>query len=246
MTEHNVVSQREWLDARVALLAKEKALTRQHDELARERQQLPWVRVEKNYLFESPDGRKMLGDLFGDKSQLLIYHFMFGPEWEQGCPSCSMAADTMDANYVHLTQGDIGFAMVSRAPMAKIAAFKKRMGWSVPWVSSYRSDFNYDFAVSFAGNDAKGSNWYNFATSGHPAEEAPGVSAFYKDAHGTLYRTYSTYGRGLEGILGVYALLDIAPRGRDEDKLPWPMAWVKHHDRYETAKAASACCGHQG
>jgi predicted dithiol-disulfide oxidoreductase (DUF899 family) len=235
MTRHKVVSRQEWLDARRALLAKEKELTRQHDALARERQQLPWERVEKEYIFETSEGKKTLRDLFGDKSQLLIYHFMFGPEWEQGCPSCSMATDTMDANYVHLTQRDSAFALVSRAPMERIEPFKKRLGWSVPWASSFGSDFNYDFAVSSA-KEGLQENWYNFGTSSHPAEEAPGLSAFYKDEDGVIYHTYSTYGRGLEGILGVYALLDVAPKGRDEEKLPWPMAWVKHHDRYEAAK----------
>jgi predicted dithiol-disulfide oxidoreductase (DUF899 family) len=242
MMGHKVVSEKEWRLARVALLAKEKALTHQRDALARERQELPWVRVEKEYVFQTPEGKRTLGDLFGDKSQLLIYHFMFGPEWEQGCPSCSMATDTMDANYLHVTHGDVAFAMVSRAPMQKIAPFKKRMGWTVPWVSSDRSDFNFDFAVSFTNGDPKESNWYNFGTSNHPSDEAQGLSAFYKDTDGTVYHTYSTYGRGPEGTLGVYALLDMAPRGRDEDALPWPMAWVRHHDRYETAKHAETCC----
>ena len=242
MTGHTVVSRQEWLDARRALLAKEKQLTHQHDALARERQQLPWVRVDKEYIFDTPEGKKTLGDLFGDKSQLLIYHFMFGPDWEQGCPSCSMATDTMDANYIHLTQRDAAFVMVSRAPLEKIAPFKKRMGWSVPWVSSFGNDFNFDFAVSFTGNDPQNSNWYNFSTSGHPSDEAPGASAFYKDEEGVIYHTYSAYARGLENILAVYTLLDIAPNGRDEDALPWPMAWVRHHDRYETAKPAHSCC----
>ena len=176
MTGHKVVSEKEWRSARVALLAKEKALTHQRDALARERQELPWVRVEKEYVFQTPEGKRTLGDLFGDKSQLLIYHFMFGPEWEQGCPSCSMATDTMDANYLHVTHGDVAFAMVSRAPMEKIAPFKKRMGWTVPWVSSDRSDFNFDFAVSFTNGDPKESNWYNFGTSNHPSDEAQGVA----------------------------------------------------------------------
>jgi predicted dithiol-disulfide oxidoreductase (DUF899 family) len=237
-----VVSQKEWRTARLALLAKEKALTHQHDQLARERQELPWVRMEKEYVFATADGKQTLRDLFGEKSQLLIYHFMFGPEWEQGCPSCSLGTDTMDANHMHLTSRDVAFAMVSRAPMEKIAVFKKRMGWAVPWVSSNENDFNYDFGVSFTKGDPKQSKWYNFGTSGHPSEEGPGLSAFYKDEDGVIYHTYSAYGRGLEGVLGVYALLDIAPKGRDEDALPWPMAWVKHHDRYEVAKHAEACC----
>jgi predicted dithiol-disulfide oxidoreductase (DUF899 family) len=237
-----VVSRQEWLDARLALLAKEKELTRQQDVLAQERLQLPWERVEKKYLFDSPEGKTTLAELFGDKSQLLIYHFMLGPEWEQGCPSCSMAADTMDANVVHLAARDVAFAMVSRAPMKNIAAFQKRMGWLAPWVSSYGTEFNTDFVVSLPGGDIK-SKWYNFGTGAHPSEEAPGMSAFYKDANGAIYHTYSAYARGVER-LGVYSMLDVAPRGRDEDGLPWPMAWVKHHDRYEAAKPAASCCAH--
>lgn len=201
MTGHQVVSRQEWLDARVALLAREKTLTQQQDALVRERQQLPWTRVEKEYVFQTLDGNKTLSDLFRDKSQLLIYHFMFAPEWEQGCPSCSMATDTMDANEAHLAERDIAFAMVSRAPMEKITPFKMRMGWSVPWVSSYDSDFNYDFAVSRA-EDAPKNKWYNFGTGGHPSDEAPGASAFYKDEDRSIYHTYSTYARGVESTLG--------------------------------------------
>ncbi len=243
MTGHSVVSRQEWLDARLVLLAKEKELTRQQDALAQERLQLPWERVEKKYLFDSPEGKTTLAELFGDKSQLLIYHFMLGPDWEQGCPSCSMAADTMDANVVHLEARDIAFAMVSRAPTERIAAFNKRMGWRARWVSSYGTEFNTDFAVSLPDGDIK-SKWYNFGTTSHPSEEAPGLSAFYRDADGAIYHTYSTYARGLEGLLGVYTMLDVAPNGRDEDGLPWPMAWVKHHDRYDAAKPAASCCAH--
>lgn len=240
MTGHSVVSRQEWLDARRALLAKEKALTHQHDALARERQQLPWERVEKKYVFETPEGKKTLAELFGDKSQLLIYHFMFAPEWEQGCQSCSLVTDTMDANHLHLAARDTAFSLVSRAPMEKIAAFKKRMGWSAPWVSSYGTDFNHDFAVSFSEEEVKGEN-YNFSTMPPYGQEMPGLSAFFKDADGVVYHTYSAYTRGLEALMGIYALLDMAPKGRDEDALPYPMAWVKHHDRYETAKPAGAC-----
>lgn len=243
MTGHSVVSRQEWLDARLVLLAKEKELTRQQDALAQERLQLPWELVEKKYLFDSPEGKTTLAELFGDKSQLLIYHFMLGPDWEQGCPSCSMAADTMDANVVHLEARDIAFAMVSRAPTERIAAFNKRMGWRARWVSSYGTEFNTDFAVSLPDGDIK-SKWYNFGTTSHPSEEAPGLSAFYRDADGAIYHTYSTYARGLEGLLGVYTMLDVAPNGRDEDGLPWPMAWVKHHDRYDAAKPAASCCAH--
>lgn len=243
MTEHKVVSQKEWLDARLALMAKEKALTHQLDAIRRERLELPWVRVDKAYTFDTPEGKVTLADLFGDKSQLIVYHFMLGPDWEQGCPSCSMAADTIHANYPHLTSRDIAFTMVSRAPMEQITIFKKRMGWSVPWVSSFHSDFNYDYGVTKAAG-APERGWYNFGQNGHPSDEAPGVSAFYKDAEGIVYRTYSSYARGVESLLGVYPLLDVAPKGREEDGLPWPMAWVKHHDRYEAAKPVEACCAH--
>lgn len=243
MTGHSVVSQTEWLEARHALLAREKALKHEQDALARQRQQLPWVRVEKEYIFDAPEEKVGLSDLFGEKSQLMIYHFMFAPEWEAGCPSCSMAADTMNANYVHLTQRDVAFAMVSRAPLGKIAAFKERLGWSVPWVSSYHSTFNQDFGVTYTEGKPK-DGWYNFATIGHPADEAHGISVFSKDEDGKIYRTYSAYARGVEGLLGVYTLLDFAPKGRDEESLPWPMAWVKHHDRYEAAKPVAACCAH--
>ena len=235
MASNEVVSQKEWLDARKALLAKEKALTHQRDELNQERLRLPWVKVEKEYVFDSPDGKKTLGDLFGGKSQLLIYHFMFGPAWEQGCQSCSMAADTIDANVVHAANRGVNVVVVSRAPVEKIEPFRKRMRWDFPWVSSFESDFNRDFAVSFTPKEREGKGYYNFGTGQHPSEEAPGMSAFYRNDAGEIFHTYSSYARGVEELLGVYALLDMAPKGRDEDGLPYPMAWVRHHDRYDTA-----------
>lgn len=244
MTMNSVVSEAEWMEARRALLAREKALTQRQDELAAERQKLPWVRVGKEYRFDSPEGETTLAELFGDKSQLMIYHFMFAPEWEQGCPSCSMAADTMNANYAHLTSRDVAFTMVSRAPMEKIATFKERMGWTVPWVSSHGTDFNYDFGVSYREGKPK-NRWYNFETGWHPSDEAPGASMFAMDGQGAIYHTYSAYARGFEAILGVYTMLDMAPKGRDEDGLPWPMAWVKHHDLYESAKPAESVCAHE-
>jgi predicted dithiol-disulfide oxidoreductase (DUF899 family) len=234
---HKVVSRGEWLEARKAHLAKEKTLTRQRDALVQERRELPWERVEKEYVFETPHGKKTLAELFDGKSQLLVYHFMFGPEWEQGCPSCSMVADTVDGSIVHVTQRDTAFAVISRAPMSKIAAFKERMGWSFLWVSSFGSDFNYDFAVTFMPEQLANGKPYNFGTSGFPADEAPGVSVFYKDEKGNVFHTYSSFGRGVEGLLGVYTLLDMVPKGRDEDALPYSMAWVRHHDRYEASGA---------
>ncbi len=179
--------------------------------------------------------------------QLVVYHFMFGPDWAEGCPSCSMIADSIEGVQVHLTQRDTTLAMVSRAPIAKIEAFKKRMGWTSPWVSSYGNSFNQDFHVSFPKGDvAKGEVYYNFGVNRFPSDEAPGVSVFYKDAGGTIFHTYSTYARGLEGLLGTYDLLDMTPKGRDEeDQIPFPMAWVRHHDRYpeaDMAQSAAACC----
>ena len=244
MLQHKVVSQNEWLDARKAFLPKEKDLTRRHDALNRERAELPWVKLDKEYVFDSPQGKKTLGDLFDGKSQLLIYHFMFGPDWEQGCPSCSLAADTINSNLTHLTSRDISMAVISRAPIEKIEPFRKRMGWSFPWVSAHRSDFNQDFSVSFTPEQQNAGKNYNFGTIDFPIDEAPGTSAFYRNEAGEIFHTYSSYARGGEGMLGVYALLDMAPKGRDEDGLSFPMAWVRHHDRYEKP-AEHACCAAQ-
>jgi predicted dithiol-disulfide oxidoreductase (DUF899 family) len=221
-------------------------LTRQRDALLSERQALPWVRVEKEYVFDSLSGKKTLAELFGGNDQLLVYHFMFGPEWEQGCPSCSLAADTMNANVVHLAQRGNAFTAVSRAPIGKIEAFRKRMNWTFPWVSSFGSDFNYDFDVSFTSTPTVGAKVYNYGTAGFPADEAPGASAFHRNEHGEIFHTYSSYGRGLEGLLGVYSLLDMTPRGRNEAGLPFPMAWVRHHDRYEASPQSPECCSAHG
>jgi predicted dithiol-disulfide oxidoreductase (DUF899 family) len=240
-----VVSRSEWLDTRKAFLAKEKALTRQRDALAKERLELPWVRVEKDYVFETSEGKKTLAELFGDKKQLLLHHFMFGPEWEQGCPGCSLTADTSDPNIVHLTQRDVAFVAVSRAPLSRIAPFQQRMGWSFPWVSSFGSDFNFDFGVSFTPEEmVAGKRPYNYGSIDFPSDEGPGFSAFYKNKDGEVFHTYSTYGRGGEGVLGVYALLDMVPLGRNEEGIePHPMAWVRHHDKYEGAPQKHGCCG---
>ncbi len=231
--EHpKVVSQAEWIAARKELLAKEKALTRQRDALAEERSKLPWVKVDKNYAFETATGKKSLAELFGGKSQLVIYHFMLGPDWEQGCPSCSLLADHMDGLGIHLAQRDVRLMMVSRAPLAKIEAFKQRMGWKFPWGSSYGGDFNFDFGVSVAKEDMGKEIVYNYVPSKFPSEERPGLSVFYKNAAGELFHTYSMYGRGLEDLMGLYVILDRVPKGRDEAGLPHGMAWVRHHDRY--------------
>ena len=241
---HAVVSQSEWLAARRALLAKEKEVTRQRDELSRQRRALPWVKVDTNYVFEGPRGRMPLLDLFNGCSQLIIYHFMLGPGWPEGCPSCSFLADHFDGALPHLAQRDVSFAAVSRATMAEIAAFKKRMGWSFPWVSSNGNSFNRDFHVSFTPEQkAGGKVYYNYALTEFPSEEAPGLSVFTKNEAGEIFHTYSSYARGLDILVGAYNFLDFAPKGRDEDALPWTMAWVRHHDRYGSAPAKASCCG---
>ena len=233
MTEPRVVSQAEWLAARKDLLAKEKEFTRRRDALSAERRKMPWVKVEKNYVFDAPGGKKSLADLFGGRSQLIVYHFMFGPGWEAGCPSCSFLGDHFDGSLVHLAQRDVTLLAVSRAPLSQIEVFQKRMGWRFPWVSSYGSDFNYDYHVSFAKDEtATGKVYYNYAETEFPSEEAPGASVFFKDQAGAIFHTYSTYARGLDILLGAYNFLDLAPKGRDEDSLKFTMAWVRHHDRY--------------
>jgi len=235
MTTHPVVSREQWVRARVALLEKEKANTRQRDALARERRDLPWVRVETDYVFDAPQGKQSLADLFGPHSQLIVYHFMFGPDWAEGCPSCSYVTDHLDATTPHLAARDVSLALVSRAPLSKIVPFKRRMGWSIPWVSSHDNTFNHDFGVSFTPQErAGGSVDYNYTRQSFPSEEAPGASAFYRDSQtGEIFHTYSTYSRGLDALLATYVLLDMAPKGRDEEGLPFSMHWVRHHDRYE-------------
>ena len=244
MTQHQVVSHDQWLAARKELLDKEKEFTRQRDEVSRQRRELPWVRVEKDYVFDTPGGKKTLADLFDGRGQLIVYHFMFGPEWEQGCPSCSLLADHLDGSVIHVAQRDVTLLAASRAPLPKIEAFKRRMGWRFPWVSSYGNDFNRDFHVSFTKEEmAPGTVYYNYAMTEFPSDEAPGASAFYKDETGAIFHTYSTYARGLDMLVGAYNYLDLAPKGRDEADLPWTMAWVRHHDRYEGRPAeAHACC----
>lgn len=238
MNRPNIVSAEQWTAARRQLLAKEKELTRREDELAAERRALPWVRVEKPYVFDGPSGATTLADLFAGRSQLAVYHFMLGPGWKEGCPSCSLLADHLDGSVPHLAARDVTLAAVSRAPYAEIAPFKQRMGWRWPWVSSYGNDFNRDYGVSFSKEEvAAGSFDYNYGESGFPSEEAPGLSVFVKDETGAIFHTYSTYGRGGEPFIGMYHVLDRVPKGRDEDGLPWPMAWVRHHDKYGTSAA---------
>lgn len=241
--QHSVVSQQEWLAARKALLAREKEFTKARDALSAARRDLPWSMVDKTYTFDTPQGRKMLGELFGDKSQLVIYHFMLGPGWVQGCPSCSFLADHFDGASIHLAQRDVSFMAVSRAPLAEIEAYKTRMGWRFPWVSSFGSDFNSDFDVSFDKTDVAAKTLaYNYDTVAVNSEELPGLSVFYRNERGEVFHTYSTYARGLDILVGAYNFLDLTPKGRDEDSLPWTMAWVRRHDEYEASQQPS-CCG---
>ncbi len=233
--QHTTVSQSEWLAARKALLAKEKDFTKARDALSKQRRELPWVKLDKPYAFDGPDGKETLADLFGSKSQLLIYHFMLGPGWVQGCPSCSYLADHFDGASIHLAQRDVALVVVSRAPFDEIAAYKKRMGWRFKWMSSFGSDFNRDFGVSFTKEEMAGEVEYNYAKGKFPSEEAPGLSAFIKDEAGGVFHTYSAYARGLDILVGTYNFLDLAPKGRDEDALPWSMAWVRRHDEYGSA-----------
>jgi len=232
MENHKIVSQEEWIRARRELLAKEKKLTRERDALSEERRNLPWVKIDKEYVFDSPNGKVTLKELFGDKNQLVVYHFMFGPGWEQGCPSCSMIADTFDGMRSHLSARDVSFVAISRAKLSEIEEFQKRMSWTFKWLSSFNNDFNYDFRVSFTKEELEsGKVDYNY-TLQEFSDEAPGLSVFYKDPNGNIFHTYSTYGRGLDTLLHPYNYLDLVPKGRDEEGLAHSMAWVRHHDRY--------------
>lgn len=255
MQPHKVVSQEEWLAAQKAHLAAEKDFTHAHDKLSRQRRELPWVKVEKDYVFDGPNGRQPLAELFEGRSQLIVYHFMLGPGWEQGCPSCSYLADHFDGATIHLAHRDVTFLAVSRAPIMQIQAFKKRMGWKFKWVSSFESDFNRDYHVSFSKDELDGKQaYYNYEVGTFPSEEAPGLSVFIKNDAGEVFHTYSAYARGLDILVGAYNLLDFTPKGRDEDGLAFTMAWVRHHDRYDNGnavdrtaefqqpKTVSSCC----
>ncbi len=234
MTTHPIVSPKEWLPARQALLDKEKEFSRQRDALSAARRELPWVKVEKAYVFDGPGGQETLADLFDGRSQLIVYHFMMGPDWEEGCKSCSFLADHFDGGVVHLEQRDTTFVVVSRAELPKIEVFKKRMGWRFKWVSSYGSDFNRDYHVTFTDDEiSNASAYYNYKKGTFPSDEAPGLSVYTKDASGDVFHTYSSYARGLDMLLGAYNFLDLVPKGRDEAALQWSMEWVRHHDRYE-------------
>lgn len=231
---HRVVSDTRWTEERQQLLAREKELTHLRDQVAAERRALPWRRITKNYVFDTPHGQRTLAQLFGGRRQLLVQHFMFGPGWEQGCPSCSFMADHTDGMTIHLAHRDIGFVAISRAPLADILRFRERMGWRFDWVSSNGSDFNFDFGVSFTPEElATGEVQYNYRKTYFPAEEAPGISVFTLDDAGEVFHTYSSFGRGVEAMMGAYVLMDLAPKGRDERDVFYKMEWVRHHDRYQ-------------
>ena len=235
-----VVTEDTWLAARCALLREEKEFTKLRDRLAARRRELPWVKVHKPYVFASPTGPVTLAGLFEGRSQLIVYHFMLGPGWEEGCKSCSYLSDHLAPAVVHLQARDVAFAAISHAPLAEIAPFKERMGWAFNWVSSHGSDFNSDYHVSFTAEEmARGKVYYNYALTEFPAEEAPGLSVFARAKNGEVYHSYSTYARGLDHLIGAYNLLDLVPKGRDEDPEA-TMSWVRHHDRYDQPADAVA------
>jgi predicted dithiol-disulfide oxidoreductase (DUF899 family) len=234
-TRHKIVSHKEWLKKREAFLKKEKAFTRQRDKLSEARRNLPWEKVEKDYTFEGPDGKETLSQLFDGRSQLLVYHFMFAPDWEAGCKGCSLVADSFERDIVHINQRDVTMVAVSRAPLKKLEAFKKRMGWTFKWYSSGDSDFNYDYFVSFTPEQQKKKSFYNYKLAKRDMSDLPGLSAFYANQSGEIFHTYSTYERGLDASISMYQFLDLAPKGRDEKSIkPHPMAWVRLRDKYGT------------
>ncbi|MBL9212772.1 MAG: DUF899 domain-containing protein [Opitutaceae bacterium] len=235
-----IVSPTAWLAARRALLREEKEFTQLRTRLTERRRALPWVKVDKPYRFAAASGTVSLADLFDGRGQLIVYHFMLGPGWDEGCKSCSFVADHLAPAVVHLKARDVAFAAISHAPLAEITPFQQRMGWTFNWVSSHGSTFNHDFHVSFTAEElAHGNVFYNYGMRPFPLDEAPGLSVFARDANGALYHTYSTYSRGLEALIGTYTLLDLVPKGRDEEP-DATMDWVRHHDRYELPAGATA------
>lgn len=243
MLSPTIVSRDQWLETRRELLVKEKAVRLELDDLARQRRELPCVKIEEDYLFESESGSQTLSDLFGNNSQLIVYHFMYGPGWKAGCVSCSFLADHFDGINLHLAHHDVSLVAVARAPLAEFQEFKHRLDWSFPWVSSAGSSFNFDFGVSFTKEQiAEEAAFYNYEQTGKVAEEMPGVSVFVKEADGSIYHTYSTYTRGLDILLGAHNFLDLTPNGRNEKTT---MDWVRHHDKYKTSNAPTLkdeCC----
>ena len=232
--DHAVLSHEEWLAARTAFLAKEKEFTRLRDELSRQRRELPWEKVEKQYVFDGPNGKTTLADLFENRSQLMVHHFMFNPAWDEGCKHCSFWADNWNSITIHLNHRDVSFVAISRAPLAKLEAFKKRMGWNFQWFSSGQTDFNYDFYVSFTPDQIRnGIGFWNYQESNPRSEDHVGFSVFSKGSDGAIYHTYSCYSRGVDMLNAAYHYLDLVPKGRDEDHLQFTQAWVRHHDSYD-------------
>jgi predicted dithiol-disulfide oxidoreductase (DUF899 family) len=232
--KHRVVSHKTWIEARRKFLAKEKKFTRLRDELARQRRALPWEKVDKEYVFDGPRGRETLAELFEGRSQLVVYHFMFAPDWSEACKHCSFWADNFNGLGIHLNHRDVSFVAISRAPLAKLEAFRKRMGWSFKWVSSGQNDFNYDYQASFTPQEVEsGAAFFNYSKSDVGVTDREGVSVFYKDQSGAVFHTYSSYARGIDMLNTAYHYLDLVPKGRDEDGLEFTQSWVRYHDRYE-------------
>ncbi|VIO80937.1 hypothetical protein CI1B_86270 [Bradyrhizobium ivorense] len=243
MQQHKIVSREEWIVARKALMAGEKELTQAREALSRQRRELPWVKVDKPYLFDGPSGKVTLGDLFKGRPQLVVQHIMFAPEWDVACKSCSFWADGYDRMAPHLAARDTAMAGISRAPLAKLEAFKQRMGWTFDWVSSGDNDFNYDYGVTFTREQMdKGEAQYNFGTTPPYGDELPGISVFYRDDSGAVFHTYSTFARGLDMMNAAYHYLDLTPLGRHEEGLPYPMDWVRLRDQYQPAPVQASCC----
>jgi predicted dithiol-disulfide oxidoreductase (DUF899 family) len=234
MTTHKVVSHEEWIEARRQHLAREKEFTRLRDQLSQERRALPWEKAEKPYVFDGAQGKESLADLFAGRRQLVVYHFMFDPSWDEGCKSCSFWIDNLDGITVHLNHRDVTFVAISRASYATLEAYRKRMGWRVKWLSSFGNDFNRDYHVTFTDAEREsGQAYYNYTTGSFPAPEGPGISVFYRDDDGAIYHTYSAYSRGIDMVNGAYHVLDLVPKGRDEAGLSYSMEWLERHDAYD-------------
>jgi len=243
MHQHKIVSRNEWIEARKALMASEKELTQAREALSRQRRELPWVKVDKDYVFDGPNGKVTLGDLFKGRPQLVVQHVMFAPEWDAACKSCSFWADGYERMVPHLAARDTTMVAISRAPVAKLEGFKTRMGWTFDWVSSGNNDFNYDYGVSFTREQMdSGEAQYNFGTTPPYGDEVPGISVFYRDETGAVFHTYSTFARGLDMMNAAYHYLDLTPLGRHEEGLPYPMDWVRLRDQYQPSQVQASCC----
>ncbi|PWT76675.1 MAG: DUF899 domain-containing protein [Bacteroidetes bacterium] len=258
LQHHPVVTTQEWLEKRKELLIKEKELTRLQDAIAAKRRELPWIRIEKNYVFDAPEGKMTFSELFKGRSQLIVQHFMFGPGWQEGCPGCSFSADHVDSAFMHLVHNDVSFVAISRAPLSELLPFKERMGWKFDWVSSNENEFNFDFNVSFSPEQKeKGFVYYNYDNQPFESDELPGHSVFYKNEEGEIFHTYSAFARGAEHLSSAFSFLDMTPKGRNE-KGPYfnLMDWVRHHDKYpsntsdqpkgKSSAQAGTCCGAEG